>query len=453
MLKNFKRVHFVGIGGIGMSALARILIDMGIKVSGSDINENANVRNLRELGAYIYIPHNAELMPENIDMVVYSSAVPPDNEELLKAKSKGIPLKRRGELLALITKERFSLLVAGSHGKTTTASMMAKVAIDAGLSPTVIVGGRIVDLENSNAYMGSGNIVIAETDESDGTFLLLEPTVSVVTNIDREHLNFYGSFEELKRAFKRFLEHTKKERIVFKDDENLDTISRHLNRITYSLQDPSASAYIRDVSMGNFGSRFIIDSPWGSYSVSITMPGLHNVQNATASFLALVIAGVSPDKVVEGLSKFKGVERRLTIRGEKKGVVVVDDYAHHPTEIENTLKAIRIKWPGKKVVAVFQPHRYSRLKYLWRDFASCFKDADMVWVTDIYAAGERENNFRMDVFVRNLAKLSKTDVFYVPSWPDMLYPIMRILEGNDVVVTLGAGDIWKFCHLLLENME
>lgn len=453
MLENLRKVHFIGIGGIGMSALARILIDMGVEVSGSDLNENANTRGLKELGAYVYTPHSADLMPDDIDMVVYSSAVPQDNEELVKARRLGVPIKKRGELLAMITRERFSLLVAGSHGKTTTTSMMAKAAIDAGLSPTVIVGGRIADLENSNAYMGSGNMVIAETDESDGTFLLLEPTISVVTNIDREHLNYYGTFDRLLDAFRKFLENTKKERIVFRDNEHLEAVSRGLDCMTYSLEDPSASAYIRDVRMGEFGSRFVVDSPWGSYELSISMPGLHNVQNATASFLALVAAGVSPDKVVEGLSGFKGVERRLTVRGSRKGVVVVDDYAHHPTEIKNTLKAIRIKWPHKKVVAVFQPHRYSRLKYLWEDFASSFADADVVWITDVYSAGERENDFEMGGFVEKIAECSKRDVFYVPSWRDMVYPVMKILEGNDVVVTLGAGDIWKFCGLLLESME
>ncbi len=449
---DFKKVHFVGVGGIGMSALARILLDMGVEVSGSDLVESSNLATLKKLGAYVYAPHNADLMPNDLDLLVYSSAIPEDNPEVVKGKKLGIPCIRRGELLAKIVNEKFSVLVAGSHGKTTTTSMMAKIAFDAGLHPTVIVGGKIKDLKDTNAYLGSGKLVIAETDESDGTFLLLKPSMCVVTNIDKEHLNFYGGFEPLKRAFREFLENTKGLRLVFKDDEVLDSISSHLDRITYSLKDKTSDIFVEDVKMGSYGSRFRVNTPWGNYSISILLPGIHNVQNATAAFSAMLALGVGEEKAIKSLEEFSGVERRLTIRGELNGIVVVDDYAHHPTEILNTLRAVKLKWPGKRIIAVFQPHRFSRIKYLWKDFAGVFKDADVVWITDIYAAGEKENDFEIGKLVTEISKVSGKDVFYVSHWEDMVYPILRILDGNDVVITLGAGDIWKFCHRLLESM-
>lgn len=252
--------------------------------------------------------------------------------------------------------------------------------------------------------MGNGDFLVAESDESDGSFLLLNPFIGVLTNVDREHLNHYGSFEELKKAFRTFLEFTRRHRVVCMDDQYAIEVSRGLDVLSYSVGNPEAEVYAENLVMDSSGARFVCHTPWGKSEVIIQLAGMYNVSNSLAAVTAACLAGCSLDKAVEALSTFKGVERRLTIRGFRNGAVLVDDYAHHPTEIKNVLQAARQKWPGKRIIAVFQPHRYSRMKLLWRDFLNAFQDADEVWVTDVYAAGEINNGFDMQKFLEEFKK-------------------------------------------------
>ena len=445
----YKKVHFVGIGGIGMSALARILVSLGVEVTGSDISEGANVEALRALGVRVWVPHNAELLPQDAELVVYSSAIPEENPELVRAKDLGIPIISRGRLLAMITEDRESVVVAGSHGKTTTTAMVAKILWDAGLSPTVIVGGRIRDFESANALMGSGSLLVAESDESDGSFLMLHPEVGVLTNIDREHLNYYGDFDALKRAFRTYLEGVRSTRVICMDDENALEVSRGLEALFYSASSARADVFAESIKRERDGSRFVCRTPWGSGEVRLKVPGHHNVLNALAAVAASVIKGCSLEEALSSLSSFKGVERRLTLRGYLNGAPLIDDYAHHPTEISSVLDAVRQMWPERRIIAVFQPHRYSRMKYLWRDFIDALSRADLLFVSDVYSAGERENSFSMDLFLRELSKVKPFE--YYPHWSQMEEPLKRLVGEGDLVITLGAGDVWKLCLRLADR--
>ena len=444
----YAKVHFVGIGGIGMSALARILISLGVRVTGSDIAENTNIGALRELGALVWVPHDAAKLPDDVELVVYTSAVSRDNPELVEASSRGVPLMSRGELLAEITRQRESLIVAGSHGKTTTTALLGKMLLDCGHFPTVIVGGRVRDFDQTNALLGSGNLVVAESDESDGSFLMLEPAIGILTNVDREHLSHYGSFEGLKRAFRTYLERVKEHRVVCMDDSVSLELSRGLECIYYSVSSPSAHVYAENILLGSGGTRFTCRTPWGSCRFYLPLPGIYNVANCLAAVSAALLKGCFLEELVEPVATFRGVERRLTVRGMCNGAVLVDDYAHHPTEIVNTLSAVRQRWPDRRVVAVFQPHRFSRMRHLWRDFVGAFDGADLLYVTDIYSAGEAANGFSMDGFLKELA--TRRDFVYCPSWEEMVEPLRSLLTPGDVLVTLGAGDIWKLCLRLAE---
>lgn len=447
---RYRKVHFVGIGGIGMSALARVLVDMGVEVTGSDIAENANVKSLRDLGVRVWVPHDAKALAGDVDLVVYSSAVPQDNVELRKAFEMGIPVMKRGELLAAISSEKDSVIVAGSHGKTTTSAMIGKILYDADFSPTVLVGGRIKDFEDTNALMGDGHIIVAESDESDGSFLLLSPWIGVLTNVDREHLNHYGDFEALKRAFRLFLERVREHRVVCADDESAMQVAEGMGKFTYSVRNTAADAVAEDIELTAEGTSFVCRTPWGAERVKIPLAGTYNVSNALAALCAACLSGCSFEKAISSLESFSGVQRRLTVRGYFKGTVLVDDYAHHPTEIHNTLAAVRQRWPGRRVVAVFQPHRYSRMRHLWRDFLNAFDFADELWVTDVYSAGEVNNGFRIEDLVVGLKK-RKQAVIFVPSWLDMVPMLKDRLKGNEVLITLGAGDVWKLCEALREQ--
>ena len=448
MLKG--RVHFVGMGGVGMSALARILLSMGVKVSGSDIQRNRLLDQLEELGARVYIGHRAEQV-EGARLVVYSTAIPEDNPELKRAKEWGIPVVHRGEMLAMIMAEKEGLAVAGSHGKTTTTSMVASILMHAGLEPTVLVGGRLISMD-TNALLGKGNLVVAEADESDGSFLHLLPHYAVVTNVDREHLDHYGSFEKLVEAFQGFLGRVQRLRVVCWEDPVLRGLIRG-DTLTYGFS-PKAFYRAEGLVKKDGGKQVFTCYRGGERlgEVVLPLPGDHNVLNALGALAVTLEMGVEWDRAVEALAHFKGVDRRITLRGEVKGIAVVDDYGHHPTEIKSTLKAVREYWPDRRLVVVFQPHRYSRTKALLEKFWDAFHGVDRLLVMDIYPAGESPNGVTGRDVWRGVRERSCNHALYLPSKDEVKGYLMDNLAEGDLLLTLGAGDVWRIGMEILEAL-
>jgi len=444
------RVHFVGMGGVGMSALARILLSMGVEVSGSDIQKNRLLDQLEELGAKVYIGHRAEQV-EGARLVVYSTAIKGDNPELKEAKGRGIPVIHRGEMLAMIMAQKEGLAVAGSHGKTTTTSMVASILMHAGLEPTVLVGGRLISMD-TNALLGKGNLIVAEADESDGSFLHLLPHYAVVTNVDREHLDHYGSFEKLVEAFQGFLGRVQRLRVVCWEDPVLRRLIRG-DTLAYGF---SPGAFYRAVGLAKKGGgRQVFTCYRGGENlgeVVLPIPGDHNVLNALGALALTLEMGVTWEKAVEALAAFKGVDRRITLRGEVKGIAVVDDYGHHPTEIRNTLKAVREYWPDRRLVVVFQPHRYSRTRTLLEEFWGAFHGVDRLLIMDIYPAGESPNGATGEDIWRGVRERSCYQALYLPSKDEVKGYLVDNLDRGDLLLTLGAGDVWRIGTEILEAL-
>ncbi len=434
------RVHFVGMGGVGMSALARILLSMGVEVSGSDIQRNLLLDQLEELGARVYIGHRAEQVGD-ARLVVYSTAIKEDNPELVEARKRNIHVVHRGEMLARIMAEKEGVAIAGSHGKTTTSALVAAILMEVGWEPTVLVGGRLLSMD-TNALLGEGRLIVAEADESDGSFLHLRPHHAVVTNIDREHLDHYGDFEALVKAFRTFLGHVKERAVVCWDDPVLRGMVGE-GHITYGF---SPGAYYRavDVRKEGRGQSFLCLKDGEELGrVEIRLPGSHNVSNALGALALALEMGVEWSRAVNALAAFAGVDRRLTLKGEVKGVLVVDDYGHHPTEIRCTLQAARQEWPERRLVVVFQPHRYSRTRALLEEFWSSFRDTEELVVMEIYPAGESPNGVTARDLWRGVKRESCPQALYIPTREEVVNYLVRNLKEGDLLVTLGAGDVWK----------
>ncbi len=446
--ERVKRFHFVGIGGIGMSGIAQILLDMGYEVSGSDIRENANTRLLREKGARIYIGHREENLGK-AQVVVYSSAVRPDNPEIREARRRNIPVIPRGEMLAELFKLKEGIAVSGSHGKTTTTSMLAEILINAGFDPTVLVGGRLKRL-GSNAKLGAGDLLVSEADESDGSFLKLSPAVAVVTNVDREHLDFYGSFQEIKKAFEKFVNSVPFYgfAVVNSDDETLREIIKnsHERVITYGLS-PGAHVRAVDLELKEGRYRFrILQKERKLGKIHLGIPGRHNVYNALASVAVSLELGVPFSVIRESLENFRNAERRLDLKGFIGETPVYDDYGHHPTEIRAVLESLRDMYPERELLVVFQPHRYSRTHYLFSEFVEVLKEAGGLIITDIYPAGE-ENLY--GVSARELAERCGAE--YIPHKEEVFRRLRTLLRGKEVVLFLGAGSISRWCEEFVKN--
>jgi UDP-N-acetylmuramate--alanine ligase len=443
-IKNF---HFVGIGGIGMSGIAQVLLQMGYRVSGSDLKENKNTELLRSMGAKVFIGHREENLGD-AQVVVYSSAVSMDNPEVKGAKERGIPVIPRGEMLAELFRLREGIAVCGSHGKTTTTSMIAHVMHEAGYDPTVIVGG-ILKRFGSNAKLGKDNLIVSEADESDGSFLKLHPTVAVITNIDKEHLGFYKDLEDIKNAFLEFANSVPFYgfSVINLDDQNSREILPKISRrvITYGVEGPAQVKAV-GLSLKNGHYTFEVlhkDKPLGR--VMLGVPGKHNVYNALACISVCLEMDIPPKVIFEALEGFKNAERRLELKGELKGCLVYDDYGHHPTEIRAVLNSLRELYPQKEIVLVFQPHRYSRTYYLFDEFAEVLKSADLCILTDIYSAGE-ENLW--GVRAEDLAQ--KSGAIYLPTKEE----VFSYLEENlrdCVLVFMGAGSIGKWAEEFLNE--
>jgi UDP-N-acetylmuramate--alanine ligase len=450
-------VHFIGIGGIGMSGIAEIMLRLGYQVQGSDAKAGANTERLEKLGARVFIGHDAGQI-EGAAAVVYSSAIKPGNPEMEAARAARIPLVRRAEMLAELMRAQDSVAVAGAHGKTTTTSMVAAVLDAGGLDPTVVNGG-VINAYGANAKVGEGTWIVVEADESDGAFLTLKSTVAVVTNIDREHLDHYGSFEALVKAFQDFIQNVPfwSFSILCTDDPVVrDVAAKVENRrlITYGLNE---EAEIRAVSLqpGPDGTAFDVVATGREPLAGFTlpMPGLHNVRNALAAIAVGLQLGVAPDAIREAMAGFAGVRRRFTTTGIARGVRIVDDYGHHPAEIAAVLAAARSATKGR-VIAIVQPHRYSRLSDLFADFCRCFSDADAVIVADVYPAGEAPiEGASRDALVEGLRRNGNRKVLALESPADLPALIAAEAGPGDLVVFLGAGDITAWAHALPGQLE
>lgn len=448
--ERIKKFHFIGIGGVGMSGIAQILLEMGYEVSGSDLAENKNTELLRKKGAKIYIGHSPENLGDT-QVVVYSSAVKEDNPELLEAKRRNIPTIPRGDMLAELFKLKEGIAVSGSHGKTTTTSMIAQILLDAGYDPTVLVGGRLKHL-GSNAKLGAGDLLVSEADESDGSFLKLSPAVAVVTNVDKEHLDFYGSFENIKKAFEQFINSVPFYgfAVVNADDHTLrEILSRsHERIISYSLEGRGVlnaeNVYLKE---GRYAFGVVYK---GKYlgEVHLKIPGRHNVQNALAAIGTCLELEVPFESIKKSLENFRNAERRLDLKGYFRGVPVYDDYGHHPTEIRAVINSLREMYPDRRIILVFQPHRYSRTYHLFNEFVEVLKPLENLIITEIYSAGEKN---LYGVSAEDLAKACKAK--FLPNKEEVFEELRKIVSEKDVVLFLGAGSISRWCEEFLKAVN
>ena len=438
--------HFTGIGGIGMSGIAEVLLTLGYRISGSDQRLSPTTERLTKLGATVYEGHQASNIGD-AKVLVVTSAVDETNAEVREARRLGIPVIPRGELLAELMRLKFGIAVAGSHGKTTTTSMTAAVLSHAGLDPTVVVGGKVGTLGGANARLGKSDFLVVESDESDGSFLKLAPIVAVVTNVDREHLDHYSSIEEIRQAFVDFVNKVPfyGAAILCLDDENIQHVLCRVRRrvITYGFSS-QADLCIADANCMPFQSEFNLrfkGEDLGRFS--IRAPGRHNVWNATAAIAVALELDVPADTIREGLKTYAGVDRRFQVRGEAKGVKVIDDYGHHPTEIRATLGAAKL-CQFRKVHVLFQPHRYSRTAALMDDFARAFHQADSVFVLDIYAASEKPiEGVSGQALAERIRGFGHRGVSYAGGIDDAAKAVAAVAEPGDAVITLGAGSVWQ----------
>jgi len=456
MYQKKYHIHFVGIGGIGMSGIAELLLNLGYKVSGSDLQTSEITERLQELGGIIFAGHDADQI-SGADVVVTSSAVGRQNPEVLAAGRISIPVIPRAEMLAELMRLKYSVAIAGAHGKTTTTSMVASVLAQGGLDPTVVIGGKLKSI-GSNAVLGKGDFIVAEADESDGSFLKFSPAIAVVTNIDREHLDYYQNLETIKAVFLDFID-----RIPFYglailclDNESIqDLIPKIKKRYTTYGMSSQADFQIRDVAFEKRRSCFSVyrhGHKLGRFILNL--PGIHNVYNATASIATGVELDVPLEAIASALQTLEGVQRRLEIKGEIRGITVVDDYGHHPTEIKTTLQAIEECWPDNRKVIVFQPHRYTRTQALFDDFTRSFYQSDVLLVLPIYAAGEqRIEGLTGRKLCEEIKAHGHKEVFYAEGQKDAVTYLKENLKPGDVLLTLGAGDVWKVGMSILKALH
>jgi UDP-N-acetylmuramate--alanine ligase len=456
MFRKTQHIHFVGIGGIGMSGIAELLLNLNYSISGSDIKDSDILQRLKKMGAKITIGHKKSNI-EKADVVVYSSAVSRDNVEVQAARETSIPVIRRAEMLAELMRMKYGIAVAGSHGKTTTTSLIATVLARGGLDPTVVIGGKLNSL-GSNAKLGQGEFLVAEADESDGSFTRLSPTITVVTNVDKEHMDHYKDIEEIKLAFLEFVNKVPfyGMSILCLDEPYIQEMIPKIEKkhITYGLTS-QADYMAKDIASSGFKTSFnlfIKGKEMGK--MTINMPGFHNVYNALATTAVALELDIDFKTIKEALSEFSGIQRRFQIKGETGGVMIVDDYGHHPTEIKAVLKAAKEGWKGKRLIVVFQPHRYTRTMHLLHDFFTAFNDSDLLVITDIYSAGEKPiENIDAKTISEGVKKYGHKGVFYIKNRSKIVDFLMKTVKENDLVLTLGAGNIFTVGDAFLAKME
>jgi UDP-N-acetylmuramate--alanine ligase len=459
-MKTFGRarhIHFVGIGGIGMSGIAELLINLGYAVSGSDLKETLVTRRLAGLGAALFLGHRAENVGE-ADVVVYSSAVATDNPELVGARDRSIPVIPRAEMLAELMRLKYGVAVAGAHGKTTTTSMIASILTCGGLDPTVVIGGRLNIWGGSNAKLGQGDILLAEADESDGSFLALSPTIAVVTNIDREHMDHYESMEAIRQTFVRFINKIPfyGTSILCLDNEEIQGVIPRLKKryITYGF---SSQADVRaaDVEKSTAGVGFeVLHRQRSLGRVDVGMPGVHNVLNALAATAVGLELDVPMEMVRKGLADLGGLQRRFQFKGEARRVLIMDDYGHHPSEIVATLRTAKECYPDRRLIVVFQPHRYTRTHDLYERFMTSFNEADVLLLAPIYSAGEPPmEGVSAERLAQGIKGHGHKDVSVCRSRQEALATLLGRVRPGDLVLTLGAGDVYQIGEGLIEALE
>ena len=448
MFRENQNIHFVGIGGSGMSGIAEVLINLGHKVSGSDLKKTDVTDHLKSIGAIIFIGHKAANIKDS-DVVVMSTAISKNNPEVVAALKKKIPVITRIEMLVELARLKYAVTIAGTHGKTTTTSLTSLILDEGGFDPTIVIGGRLKNLKTSTR-LGKGDFIVAEADESDGSFLKLSPVITVITNIDNDHLDYYGSMENLKDAFIKHINSVPfyGAAVVCSDNEIIREITPKITRkyITYGFigkPDIKASNIKVQKECTSFD---VIYKNKKIGNVCIKIPGRHNILNSLAAIGVGLRLNIPFSLIAKAINKFNGVGRRLEIKGEKNGIIVIDDYGHHPTEVAATLKAVKDFWPKRRLVVLFQPHRYTRTQNLFKEFGKSFSDADIVKVLDIYPAGEKHiKGVSSDLILKSLKK-NKSNAEHFSD----LKTFLSILSEGDIVLTLGAGDVWKKGEELLK---
>lgn len=455
MLHKKHKIHFVGIGGIGMSGIAEVLLNQGYAVSGSDLHESEATERLRKLGAQVFVGHKEENLTAEPSVVVISTAVKYSNPEVLEARRRHVPVIPRAEMLAELMRMKYGVAVAGSHGKTTTTSMVAAVLSAAGLDPTMVIGGRLHML-GTNAKMGAGDILVAEADESDGSFLFLSPTITVVTNIDREHMDFHQTMEKLTDSFLTFVN-----KIPFFGLAVLCVDNAHVQALlpkvrkrftTYGLS-ADADFSARDLHMHPGGVEYTVlyhGKPLGD--LKLRSPGRHSATNALAAVAVAQELEIPFAQTAEALAAFSGIHRRFEVKGEPKGVLVIDDYGHHPAEIRATIGAIRDSWK-RPLTVIFQPHRYSRTHDLFEEFLTAFEGADRLVLTEIYAAGEDPiAGATGEALYQAIKRQGHLDIDFIADKNQIAAQLVRKLDAGDVVLTLGAGDVYRVGESLVRQL-
>ena len=458
MFHRIQHVHFVGVGGIGMSGIAEVLLNMGFRVSGSDLRRSDVTARLESLGAKIYEGHSAENV-NGAHVVVRSTAVRADNPEVLEARRRSIPVIPRAEMLGeLMRLKPHTVAVAGSHGKTTTTSMVATVLAHAGLDPTVVVGG-VVGAMGSNARLGKSDLMVVEADESDRSFLMLSPTFAVVTNIDREHMENYADMDDVRKSFVAFVNKVPfyGASVLCLDDPHVQAVIPEVvrRRITYGLSaqaDIAAREVRYDKQFGSVYQARLMGEPVGD--ITLRVPGLHNIYNSLAAIAIGLELEVPFATIKKALSEFTGVNRRFQFKGDAAGVIVVDDYGHHPTEIRATLVAAKLGCAGRRMVVLFQPHRYTRTQDLMDEFARSFNNADVLMVTDIYAASEEPiEGVSGEALVEAVSRFGHKDARHVGSVDEATRSLLSEVRENDMVITLGAGNVYRAGEQLVELLK
>jgi UDP-N-acetylmuramate--alanine ligase len=453
MKGNITKIHMVGIGGSGMSGIAEVLLNLGYEVSGSDLSSGPVLVRLKNLGAEVFTGHGAENLG-HAQVVVKSTAVREDNPEIMAAREANIPVIPRAEMLAELMRLKTGIAIAGTHGKTTTTSFLGTIFKEAGVDPTVIIGGRL-NSYGSNALPGTGEYLIAEADESDGSFLCLKPIMNIVTNVDADHLDFYADLEDIKESFTTFMNSIPFYgiNVVCGDDPGIQSLLSRINRpvMTYGLgQENYIRAEILSSSIGPEFNVFINEVHWAW--IKLAHPGIHNILNSLAAIGISIHCGISKEDIIRGLSTFGGVGRRFDIKGIRKQVLVVDDYGHHPTEIRATIDTARTCYPDRRLVVLFQPHRFTRTRALFGDFCRELAKADVLLLTEIYPASEDPipgvNGLSL---AQGIRQISRTRVHFFESLEIVSHKLGAVLEPGDLFLTLGAGNVWKVGENYLEN--
>ncbi|NGP75424.1 UDP-N-acetylmuramate--L-alanine ligase [Balneolaceae bacterium YR4-1] len=458
MFGRTRHIHMVGIGGIGMSGMAEILLQKGYTVTGSDAREGDTIKRLRELGAKIYIGHDEKNI-EGADVVVFTSAVKAnENLETKAAIEAGIPVIKRAEMLAELMRMKYGIGIAGTHGKTTTTTMVGHVIQDGSFDPTIMVGGKVHSFSETNAVVGKGDIIIVEADEFDRTFLRLSPSLAVITNIEAEHLDIYDNLEDVKNAFVEFANKVPfyGAVVLCLDDPNVRSIIPEIERrtITYGLT-PQAKVRARNIEVNNFYSTFtVLNDGEEIGEIKLEAPGEHNVRNALAAVAVGLELDIDFKYIKSGLERFQGVFRRFQLKADIDDIIVIDDYAHHPTEVQATLKAARNGWKERRIVAVFQPHLYSRTKDLYQDFGSSFFDAEVCVITDVYPSREEPIEGVDGKLIADSAReYGHRQVYYVEDKQDLPNKLKEIAQAGDVIITMGAGDIYRYGEKFVESLK